>query len=130
MTHRWRYRRAPPLFFPFPLAVFSVWRMLPGLAQHITTEYTADIRNRTPRARVSLHVQKPKPQASLKKYMKKLHELFDVYNIIHKKTGLRQLRWQCHRRHQQNPQPCPDGVFSTREETKKSLLNHVRKDEE
>ena len=24
--------------------------------------------------------------------------------------GVGQLRWQCYRRHQQNPQPCPDSV--------------------
>ena len=39
---------------------------VPGQAPHITTEYFADTWNRTPRAWVSLHIQKPKPQASIK----------------------------------------------------------------
>ena len=30
-------------------------------ASHITAEYSADIRNRTQQAWVSLHIQKPKP---------------------------------------------------------------------
>ena len=32
--------------------------------------------------------------------------------------GVEQLRWQCCRRHQQNPQPCPDSVDLAREEKK------------
>ena len=40
---------------------------VPGQALHITTEYYAENRNRTLRARVSLHIQKPKLQASKKK---------------------------------------------------------------
>ena len=31
-----------------------------------TTEYSEDFRNRTPGARFSLHIQKQKPQASIK----------------------------------------------------------------
>ena len=33
-----------------------------------------------------------------------------------------QLRWQCYRRHQQNPQPCPDGVVLAREEKKEEYV--------
>ena len=32
--------------------------------------------------------------------------------------GVGQLRWQCYRRHQQNPQPCPDSVVLAQEEKK------------
>ena len=32
--------------------------------------------------------------------------------------GVGQLRWQCYRRHQQNPQPCPDSVVLAGEEKK------------
>ena len=71
-------------------------------APHSTTEYSADSGNRTQRARVSLHVQKLKPQASLKNLIKKCHKLFNVYNTIHKIMGVRQLRWQCYCCHQQN----------------------------
>ena len=39
----------------------------------------------TPRARVSLHIQKPKPQASIKNKIEKFRKLSDVYNIIHKR---------------------------------------------
>ena len=35
-------------------------------------------------ARVCLHIQKPKPQASIKNKIDKFHKLFDVYNTIHK----------------------------------------------
>ena len=61
--------------------------MVPGQAPHITAEYSADSRNRTQRARVSLHIQKPKPQASIKKKIEKIHKLFDVYHAIHKRWG-------------------------------------------
>ena len=77
----------------------------------ITEEYSADSRKRMPRARVSLHIQKPKPQANIKNKIGKIHKLFDVYNAIHKRW-VGQLRWQCYRRHQQNPLPCPDSVVS------------------
>ena len=56
---------------------------VPGQAPHITTEYCADIRYRTPRAGVCLHIQKPKPQASIKTKIEKFHKLFDVYKTIH-----------------------------------------------
>ena len=59
--------------------------MVPGQAPRITAEYFADSRNRTPRARVSLHIQKQKPQASIKNKIVKIHKLFDVYNAIHKR---------------------------------------------
>ena len=58
---------------------------VPGQAQHITTEYSADSRYRTPRAGVCLHIQKQKPQASLKNQIEKFHKLFDVYNTIHER---------------------------------------------
>ena len=61
--------------------------IVPGQAPHITAEYSADIRNRTQRARVSLHIQKPKHQASIKNKIKKIHKLFDVYNAINKRWG-------------------------------------------
>ena len=32
--------------------------------------------------------------------------------------GVGQLRWQCYRRHQQNPQSCPDSVVLAGEEKK------------
>ena len=57
--------------------------MVPGQALHITTEYSADSRKRTPLARVRLHIQKPKPPASIKNKIEKFHKLFDVYNTIH-----------------------------------------------
>ena len=57
---------------------------VPGQAPHITTEYSADIRYRTTRARVCLHIQKPKPEATIK-MIEKIHELFDVHNTIHKR---------------------------------------------
>ena len=37
---------------------------------------------RTTRGRVCLHIQKPKPQASIKNKIDKFHKLFDVYNTI------------------------------------------------
>ena len=40
---------------------------VPGQAAHITTEQYADRGNRTPRARVSLHIQKPKLHGKHKK---------------------------------------------------------------
>ena len=61
--------------------------MIPGQAQHITAVYSADSRNRTPLARVSLQIQKPKPQASIKNKIEKIHKLFDAYNAIHKRWG-------------------------------------------
>ena len=45
---------------------------------HITAEYSVDSRNRTLWAKVSLHIQKPKPQASIKNKVEKIHKLFDV----------------------------------------------------
>ena len=33
-----------------------------------------------PRAGISLHIQKPKPQTSLKNKIEKIHILFNVYN--------------------------------------------------
>ena len=47
---------------------------------------SADNMNKTPLARVSHHVQKQKPQASVENKIKKLHKLSDVYNTIHKKN--------------------------------------------
>ena len=55
-----------------------------GQATHITTDYSADIRYRTTRARVCLHIQKPKPQATIKNEIEKIRKLFDVYNTMHK----------------------------------------------
>ena len=52
---------------------------------HITTQYSTDSRNRKPRARVSLHFQKPKPQASIKNMIEKFHKLFDVHKTLHKR---------------------------------------------
>ena len=103
-----------------------------GQAPHITTEYSADSRYRTTRARVCLHIQKPKSQATIKNEIVKIHKLFDVYNTINTQTmmGVGQLRWQCYRRHQQNPQPCPDSVVLAGDEKKKSTLSHVLKGEE
>ena len=76
---------------------------LPARPQHVTTEYSADSRNRTPRTRVSLHIQKPKPQASIENKIEKIHKLFGVYNNTQKMMGVGKLRWQCYRHHQQNP---------------------------
>ena len=53
---------------------------VPGQAPHITTQYSADIRNRTPRASVSLRIQKPGLQSSIENKIKKIYKLFDVYN--------------------------------------------------
>ena len=58
---------------------------VPGLEPHITTDYYAENRNRTPHARISLHIQKPKPQASIKNEIEKSNELFDAYNTIHER---------------------------------------------
>ena len=58
---------------------------VPGQALHITTEYSADSRYRAPYARVCLHIQKLKPQATSKNKIVKIHKLFDVYNTIHKR---------------------------------------------
>ena len=58
---------------------------VPGQAPHITTKYSADSRYSTTRARVCLHIQKPKPQATIKNEIKKIHKLFDVYNTMHKR---------------------------------------------
>ena len=57
----------------------------PGQAPHITTEYSVDSRKRTLLTRVCLHIQKPKPQASIKNKIDKVNKLFDVYNTIHKR---------------------------------------------
>ena len=75
---------------------------VPGQDPHIATEYSADSRDRTKRVRVSLHIQKLKPQAAIKNKIEKIHKLFDVYNT-QKMMGIGQLRWQCYRCHQQNP---------------------------
>ena len=58
---------------------------VPGQGPHITTEYSVNIRIRTPRARVSLHIQKPKPQASIQNKIEKFYILFDVYNTTNKR---------------------------------------------
>ena len=71
-----------------------------------------------PRARVSLHIKKPKPRASMKNKIEKIHDLFDVYNTIHKIWAVGQLQWQCYHHHQQNPQPCPDSMVLAGEEKK------------
>ena len=63
---------------------------------------SADSGNRRPRASVSLHIQKLKPQASIKKNYE-FHKLLDVYNTIQRMMGVGQLRRQCYSRHQQNP---------------------------
>ena len=62
-------------------------------APRITTEYSSDSWTGAKRARVNLHIQKPKPQASLKNKLEKFQKLFVVYNTIHKK--LITLPWQC-----------------------------------
>ena len=61
--------------------------MVPGLAPHITTEYSADIRNRTLQAWVSLNNQKQKPHVSIKIKIEKFHKLFDVYTMQYTKDG-------------------------------------------
>ena len=53
--------------------------MVPGQAPHITTEYSADSWYRTPLARDCLHIQKPKPEATIKNEIEKIHKLLDVY---------------------------------------------------
>ena len=57
---------------------------VPFQSPHITTEYSADIRNRTLRARVSIHIQKRKPPASIRNKIKKFHKLFNAYTTFHK----------------------------------------------
>ena len=76
---------------------------VPGQAPHITTVYSAHSRCRMTRARVCLHIQKPKPQATIKNEIEKIHKLFDVYNYTQMMIGVGQLWWQCYRRHQQTP---------------------------
>ena len=77
---------------------------VPGQAPHITTEYSADIRYRTTLARVCLHIQKPKPQATIKNEIKKIHINYLMFTIqCTNNDGVGQLRCQCYRRHQQNP---------------------------
>ena len=66
---------------------------VPCQAPHITIEYYADIRNRTPRAKVNLHIQKPKPQARIKNKIEKIHKLFDVYGFSHKHDLPSGMRW-------------------------------------
>ena len=51
----------------------TVRSQVSGQTQHLTTEYSEDGRNRTPRANVSLHIQKPKPHASVENKIKKSH---------------------------------------------------------
>ena len=63
------------------------WHKVPGQAPHITADYSADIRNRTPRAKINLHIQKPQPQVSIKNKTEKIHKLFDVYNTMNKRYG-------------------------------------------
>ena len=46
---------------------------VPGQAQLITTEYSADSRNRTYWARINLRIHKPKPQARVKEKMIDTH---------------------------------------------------------
>ena len=47
-------------------------------------QYSADSRYRTTGARVCLHIQKPKPKATIKNEIEKIHKLFDIYKTIHK----------------------------------------------
>ena len=54
-------------------------------------QYSADSENRTPRAGVCLHVQKLRPQASIKSWIKKYPKLSAVYNKIQKMMGVGQL---------------------------------------
>ena len=42
--------------------------MVPRQTSYINTEYSADSRNRAPRARISLHIEKPKPHESVEDY--------------------------------------------------------------
>ena len=77
---------------------------VPSHSPHITIEYSADIRYRTPRAGVCLHIQKPKPQATIKNVIKKKSINYLKFTIkCTNDDGAGQLRWQCYRRHQQNP---------------------------
>ena len=62
-----------------------------GQAPHITTEYSAHSRCRTTLARVCLHIQKPKPQVTMKNEIEKIHKLFDVYNNTQTMMGVGQL---------------------------------------
>ena len=45
------------------LRVSKICLMLPGQTPHIAAEYSAASRNRTPWARISLNIRKPKSQA-------------------------------------------------------------------
>ena len=60
---------------------------VPGKAQHISTEHSAGSRNRTPRARVSHHVQKPRPRVSAENNTSKFYKLSDVYKQLTKKMS-------------------------------------------
>ena len=48
---------------------------VPDQALHITTEYSVDSRHRTLQVSVSLHIQKPKPQASIKNKINSINYL-------------------------------------------------------
>ena len=67
---------------------------VPGQAQHITAEYSADSRNRTPRAKVGLHIQKPKPQASIKNKIKKIRYDKIRYDTLILQTLMDELQLQ------------------------------------
>ena len=60
---------------------------VPRQTPHITTEYSADSRNRTPRARICLHTQKPKPQACIKEKINYTIYRVTCLTTIQKKTG-------------------------------------------
>ena len=60
---------------------------VPGHALHIPTEYSANSRNRTPLTKVSLHIRKPKPQASVEKYLNQSINWLNVCNTIQKYNG-------------------------------------------
>ena len=59
---------------------YIIWRQshgqvtkVPGRAPNITTEYSADSRNRTPQDRITLHILKLKPHASINNKIGKIH---------------------------------------------------------
>ena len=84
----------------------------------------ADSRNRMPLARVSFHIQKPKPHSSIKNKLNKIHNQFYVYNTIHKIRGRAVAMAILPPPH---PEPCPDSVVLAGEEKKKSTLSQVLK---
>ena len=78
VTHIWNQSIRAQQYIILRQSYIKVTK-IPGQAPHIKTENSTDGRNRTPWARVSLHIQKPKPQASIKNEIEKIHKLFDVY---------------------------------------------------